>query len=663
MTAKVCTKCHAELTGDFTRCPYDGAELELPPEDKLIGTVFADRYEIVSVLGKGGMSVVYKARHKLMNRTVAIKLLHSHLVSDANAITRFQQEAQAASSLQHPNVITVYDFGLINGNQAFLVMDCLEGTNLADILEKEGRLQPERAVKIFRQVCEGLDEAHRKGIIHRDLKPSNLCIIKTETGKELVKIVDFGIAKLLPQEGKQRQQLTQTGEIFGSPLFMSPEQCTGRILDPRSDIYSLGCVMYEALCGSPPLMGETAFDTMTMHVNNEPVALRKVAPDAHIPDQLETIVMRCLEKEPEHRYQSVSQLLQDLPTVKEDTGSLKVSPVEPRRKRKASRLALFGFRASLMLVVIFLALFSYAAVYPGPENDRGTALQKMRWNFQTSLAEQAINSKHYQVAQHLLDEADNISRSFGDNRSRLLQTMELKRKLFERANMFEEQEKVTQEINLLQDERLLHQYNVLLEKIDSIGSAEKGIAKSVKKLDAEGLLPLIVRMSGLLAGSGFWSQDETLLNSGIETYSKLLGPNNVAVAKFDVLLSDCYRNEQRTREVRPLLDRAVEILEKAKGATDRETIDATMKLGIFEKDQSQYERAKQLLTTAMMRAKKYHASEPKFVSDAVNAMADYYVQIGDQHKATELFDEAKVWRSSARKELPKAGTGSARDDI
>jgi serine/threonine-protein kinase len=663
MTAKVCTKCHAELTGDFTRCPYDGAELELPPEDKLIGTVFADRYEIVSVLGKGGMSVVYKARHKLMNRTVAIKLLHSHLVSDANAITRFQQEAQAASSLQHPNVITVYDFGLINGNQAFLVMDCLEGTNLADILEKEGRLQPERAVKIFRQVCEGLDEAHRKGIIHRDLKPSNLCIIKTETGKELVKIVDFGIAKLLPQEGKQRQQLTQTGEIFGSPLFMSPEQCTGRILDPRSDIYSLGCVMYEALCGSPPLMGETAFDTMTMHVNNEPVALRKVAPDAHIPDQLETIVMRCLEKEPEHRYQSVSQLLQDLPTVKEDTGSLKVSAIEPRRRRKKSLVSVAAFRIGVVVVLILLSIFAYAGLNPGPENDRGTALQKLRWNIQMSLAEQATNSKHYQVAEHLLEEAEKISRSFGDNRSRLLQTIELKRKLFERANMFEEQEKATQEINMLQDERLLQQYNVLIEKVSSLGVEDKGIAKSVKKLDAEGLLPMVVRMSGLLGGSGFWSQDENLLNTGIEVYSKLLGANSVAVAKFDVLLADCYKNEQRTREVRPLLTSAVKIFDSTKGQNDRESIEALMKLGIFEKDQSHFEAAKGELSTAMERAKKYHPAEPKFVSDAINAMADYYMQLGDQHRATELFDEAKVWRRSAGNATGKPASGIERDDI
>ena len=286
--------------------------LEALPGDALIGKTFADRYEILSVLGKGGMSVVYKARHKLMGRIVAIKLLHPHLVSNEAAVKRFQQEAQAASSLNHPNVISVHDFGIINENQAYLVMDCLEGMTLSEVLENEEHISVERAARIFRQVCAGLEHAHEKGIIHRDLKPSNLCLIREDNGNELVKIVDFGIAKLLPQDGQQRQQLTQTGEVFGSPLFMSPEQCQAKPLDTRADIYSLGCVMYEALCGMPPLMGDTSYDTMTMHIKTQPQTFKQVAPNLDIPQDIEAIVLRCLEKRPEDRYQSAAQVLADL---------------------------------------------------------------------------------------------------------------------------------------------------------------------------------------------------------------------------------------------------------------------------------------------------------------------------------------------------------------
>jgi len=297
---KICPKCSATFENIWSSCPYDGLELQPQNKDPLLGKVFAEQYEIISVLGTGGMSVVYKARHNLMDRIVAIKLLHGQ--ADHLAVERFKQEAKAASSLNHPNIISVYDFGMI-GTQAYLVMDCIEGTNLNDVLEQEKHITPDRAVPIFRQTCEGLEHAHKKGIIHRDLKPSNLCLVIGEDKVEHVKIVDFGIAKLLPQQGKQQIQLTQTGEIFGSPMYMSPEQCLAQPLDVRSDIYSLGCLMYESLTGVPPLLGETAYDTMTMHVNTAPAEFAKVAPHLRIDKSIEALVFRCLEKKPEERYQ------------------------------------------------------------------------------------------------------------------------------------------------------------------------------------------------------------------------------------------------------------------------------------------------------------------------------------------------------------------------
>lgn len=300
------------MSGDHETCPIDGASLEQLPTDPLLGTIFAERYEVLSIVGKGGMSTVYKAKHSLMKRIVAIKMLHTGTILQDNAFERFRQEGEAASSLQHPNIVAVHDFGIgtteSGDKKPFLVMDYLEGPTLSEILEKEGRVQFGRAIEIFKQVCDGLEHAHQKGIVHRDIKPSNLCLVKQQNSLETVKIVDFGIAKIMPKEGEERQQLTRTGESFGSPLFMSPEQCLGKPLDWRSDLYSFGCVMYKTLTGIPPFAGNSAFDTMTMHVSVKPRNMSAVLQSLDIPEPIASIVMKALEKLPEERYQSAAEL-------------------------------------------------------------------------------------------------------------------------------------------------------------------------------------------------------------------------------------------------------------------------------------------------------------------------------------------------------------------
>lgn len=283
-------------------------------DDKLVGSTLAGRYEILAVLGQGGMSVIYKGHHNLMQRDVAIKMLHSKYLDDADSTARFQQEAQAASRLNNLNVITVHDFGVTDNGQHFLVMDFVEGNSLGEILDEEGILLPKRAVPIFLQVCVGLGHAHENGIIHRDLKPGNIMII-TREGRDLVKVVDFGVAKMLPRAGKPMQQLTHTGEIFGTSLYLSPEQCAGKTLDARSDVYAFGCVMYETLTGMPPFVGINLLDTMQKHINEPAPPFSATAPDLPIPAFLEKIVLKCLEKLPGDRYQSMTEIAQDLEIV------------------------------------------------------------------------------------------------------------------------------------------------------------------------------------------------------------------------------------------------------------------------------------------------------------------------------------------------------------
>jgi serine/threonine protein kinase len=256
------------------------------------------------------MSIVYEARHLLMDKVRAIKMLLSQLMYDQTSKKRFQREAEAASCLEHPNIIAVHDFGIAPTGQPYLVMDFLVGESLAELIKREQKIEQFRAVKIFLQACDALSHAHKKGVIHRDLKSSNIMLVEDESTKDIVKVLDFGIAKLMPSSGKFPQNLTQTGEVFGSPIYMSPEQCLGQSLDERSDIYSMGTMFYEALVGLPPLVGNTIVDTMQMHVATKPAPF--AASGVNVFPQLEESVFKALEKKAENRYQSMDEMFHAL---------------------------------------------------------------------------------------------------------------------------------------------------------------------------------------------------------------------------------------------------------------------------------------------------------------------------------------------------------------
>jgi serine/threonine protein kinase len=290
-------------------------------KDPLLGATLAEKYLVMSEIGRGGMSIVYKGKHTLMDRIVAIKMLISQLVEDQTSTRRFQQEAQAVSCLAHPNVIGVHDFGIAPTGQPYIVMDFLVGESLADVIKRDTFVSEPRAVPIFKQACDALDHAHKKGIIHRDLKSSNIMLVEEEGKRDIVKVVDFGIAKLMPSSGKQAQNLTQTGEIFGSPIYMSPEQCLGQPLDARSDIYSMGVLMFETLTGLPPLMGHTIVETMQKHVGTKAEPMAKTRPDVPISKEIEAIVAKSLAKDADERFQSMQSLSEALEGLSERMGS------------------------------------------------------------------------------------------------------------------------------------------------------------------------------------------------------------------------------------------------------------------------------------------------------------------------------------------------------
>jgi serine/threonine-protein kinase len=285
-------------------------------QDPLIGTKLAGKYEILSVLGTGGMGVVYKGRQDVMDRIVAIKMLQSHHLNDSMSVKRFQQEGRATCKLNHPHIITVYDFGISQQTgQPFIVMDYLQGVPLSDIIKQEGQVSVDRSMKIFAQAADALGHAHKQGIIHRDLKPSNIVLISYDGDKDFVKVVDFGVAQIMEDaqgSTENHQRLTQMGEVCGSPVYMSPEQCQGHKLDQRSDVYSMGIVMYETLTNRLPLLGRTMVETMRKHIEDPPPRFSESRPDLYIPERVEAVILKALAKDPADRHQSMEHLVNEL---------------------------------------------------------------------------------------------------------------------------------------------------------------------------------------------------------------------------------------------------------------------------------------------------------------------------------------------------------------
>lgn len=298
--------------------------LEESKPDALVGTLVDGRFSILEVVGEGGIGVVYKARHVLMDRIVAFKMLRSEFVNDEIAFGRFQQEARAVCALSHPNIVSAFDFGVTSHGHAYLAMDFLEGLDLDTYIAEKGALPIDECMPMFLQVCDALDHAHKVGIIHRDLKPSNIVLNMSATPPQ-VKLVDFGMAKFTAGASLKALKLTKPGDVFGSPYYMSPEQFSSPDLDARSDIYSLGCLMYEALTGLPPHLGDDYVEVMRNHLSAKPEAKGVLAQTDPVSTALAKIVFKMLEKTQANRYQTVEEISRELRRV----DALRRGEVEP----------------------------------------------------------------------------------------------------------------------------------------------------------------------------------------------------------------------------------------------------------------------------------------------------------------------------------------------
>lgn len=309
---KLCLVCNFQFGDEQDLCPKDMSKLVPLGKDPLIGKLIQERYRVESVIAKGSMGIVYKATQELIGREVAVKVLHGYLVADDESMKRFHKEAKAASRLNHPNIMTLYDFGVLPTGQPYIVMDLLKGKSLADILTERRNLPVEEVLPIFQQVFQAIGAAHKIGVVHRDMKPDNIVVEQSRNKVPLVKLVDFGIATFIQEQEDTLGKITKAGTVCGSPTYMSPEQCDDNRVDGRSDLYSLGVVLYETLTGRVPFDGADIYNVMSMHVKEAPPSLKAVRPDLSLPPQLEHVVERALQKDPGKRYQTANDFWEAL---------------------------------------------------------------------------------------------------------------------------------------------------------------------------------------------------------------------------------------------------------------------------------------------------------------------------------------------------------------
>lgn len=309
--------------------------------DELIGKLIAERYEVFARIGAGGMGAVYKARQVGMDRSVGIKVMLREYTRDEKTVKRFKVEALAVSRLNHPNTVRIYDFGQMDTGDLYIAMEFLDGKPLDNVLKQIGSLSVNMALHIIKQVASSLAEAHSKGIVHRDLKPENIFLVTVSNDPYFVKVLDFGVAKLKASDSSIGT-LTQNGAIFGTPKYMAPEQCRGREVDGRTDIYAMGVILYQLMVGQTPFGGDSPLAIMLQHVQNDPKPPTLLKPELDIPKEVEGLVMKCMQKDPAGRYQSAGEFLAAISSVEAMLGNryahvVYVEPSVREARKKASK--------------------------------------------------------------------------------------------------------------------------------------------------------------------------------------------------------------------------------------------------------------------------------------------------------------------------------------
>lgn len=607
--------------------------------DPMIGMVLPRRYRIIKLLGRGSMSVVYEGCYEPLDQLVAVKMLKSHLVSDPHQAKRFQQEIKTAGSLSHPNIVGILDFGLTEQGVPYLIMEHLEGKSIAEILESDERISVNRAIKIFSQAADALAYAHREGVIHRDIKPSNMIVINTEEENDVVKIVDFGIAKIQNAGGgatdkKQSSANTGSGELIGTPLYMSPEQSQGKELDGRSDIYSLGCVMYHALTGKPPFVGETAMDTIRMQVTATAAPIEVVRPDLYFPESMQTIINKALAKDPRMRYQRMEHFKADLDACIQQRQNSMVNSVSVARIQSAAPPVVqpksAGFQMPAMTLPVISVIVGVVIVAGtiiwGVTTDVGKKDLQIKiglplpnegaWHATYAKGEAALTEGRYEDAEKDFKEALEDSKKFPQPDARTAKSLNALAQVY------------------YAEDRL---NDALSASKEAVGIANQN---QIASKDPVTLADALANESRILCANSQFGEAEAAGNQALDIREKNLGKNHqdVAMSLEGLAEIQCKRgNFDRAQE---MLTDAERIATKALGEDNPEVASIQHNLGLVLERQHKYPQANSLFNKALGVRQQYLGTQHPLVSDTLCALGTLNFNMRKDAEAESMFNNA-----------------------
>lgn len=654
---KLCSQCGHQYPADANVCERDGADLlalpiiqKLPDleEDLLaVGTVLGDRYEILSVIGSGGMGIVYKARHQLMDRLVAVKMLNQETIAEEHLLTRFQQEAKTASMLSHPNIVAVFDYGVFD-NKPYLVMDYVEGRSLEDLIA-EGPVPLNRYFSLFSQAADALSHAHQKGVVHRDIKPSNIMIEQNDLDPNCVRVVDFGIAKLV--RGKKdtgEQKITGGGEVLGSAPYMSPEQCMGQEIGIASDIYSLGCVMYEALSGQPPAQGKNTLDTIYKQINDEPLPLRTVRSDLNIPQSIEAVVMKALRKDPSRRFANMYELnaaleeaFKPVKPPKQTDEKAAVVPAVPARPPLLKKLRPLIAAAIVLPLICGLVYFSAG---------EGT-LKAKQLEAQLALQEAAIGPNNPRLIP-LLTELSNEYRSYDpayigairiqERLVRLLEksqgnSVELSRAKLQLADMFTRRSNLIR-AKVLREEALqvLHKYaSGLPDSAPEKEAALKQVSQLTNKVHGSNSLEYADTLTTLAqfhAKAKDWQNADTAYGDALKIRAQIFGETSDKYADALEEYAGVLVEAHNFRKAPLYLQNVLEIREKLHGKESALSARSNRALGKLYQEMGRTTEAESCLLAAIASQGAATGPESEEVAPILTDLAGVYEA---QHSAKQ----------------------------
>lgn len=541
------------------------------------GSIIDKKYEVLRLLGEGGMGAVYRVRHLMLNKDMALKTFRQASLTREICL-RFQREAQAIARLDHRCIIQIFDFGMSEDGVPYYTMEYLKGQSLADKIEARGPLGVAEAVRLFGQICQGLAVAHSKGIIHRDLKPANIFLTtgSNPEGVEEVKIVDFGIAGLA-DSAVEDQRLTAAGVVFGSPLYMSPEQSSGQRVTERADIYSLGCTLFEALAGVPPYRGATAMETIMMHHISRLPNLREASGGRSFPGALERTVARMLERSPEARQPDMEQVAAELFQCSQNRG-----------------------------LDVHRAMWSV--------RELGNASCYEEQNQPASSGNVAQVLKMLVVAVVLIGIASISAIFYLSRKGQLSQTSSCKNSISE-------------------DRKSVPVDNVVGE----LQKANRGRSVTDKVLTIEKLIGESADDPYVLMRQGRIAEVQALLNRRVETRTKALGPNSREVAESIEQFASSYMLLHRYVEAERLYKQALSIYEKARVPNDQQLARTLVFLGVCYREQGRLIEAESLTKRALLIDENALGPNDLVVADIVANLAICYLKQGKSAQAETMY--------------------------